>query len=233
MSIDIVKLNNNELTSFKTSYYHEQLNLANNKLKSIPKVNISKVYSGNNLLKILNISNNNLSGTLDMTRFYKIKELHADNNKISGIKFQNNPSRNTVTEKIKVLTLSDNKLKSIDLIKLGKLETLNVRNNDISYINNMDEAKNLKTLNISNNKFSQLGIDLSLNKKLVNIYADNAGLKSIDVSKNTKLEYLSIAKNPLTSLDVSKNKKLKYVWTSLPKSKVNVGKNKNIYIHTS
>lgn len=125
------------------------------------------------------------------------------------------------------LDCGNNQLKSIDLSKNTKLETLYAGINQLSTLDisnnvllrklhchenllvNLDVSKNpaLTDLTCGYNQLTSLNVSKNINLKDLSCYGNK--LSSLDVSKNTELERISCSDNMLTSLDVSKNTKLK------------------------
>ena len=171
-------------------------------------------------LKYLNICGNNAIKTIDVSDCSKLEYLYAGN----CIHLANA----VLPDGIKEISLFNTSIKEISTEKFKDLEKLTVSN---SKIKGLDLSKNtkLKELDISNNEFEN-GIDISNCRDLVTFSANSCGLKKLDVSKNTKLENISTATNNsiefigldklsslltlkvtdcgLTKLDVSKNTNL-------------------------
>jgi Leucine-rich repeat (LRR) protein len=112
---------------------------------------------------------------------------------------------------IKVLTLVDNQLTSLDVSKNIALEKLVCDSNELT---GLDVSKNtaLIELWVQSNKLSAL--DISKNVALKRLYCDNNQLTNLDVSNNTALEQIWAQNNALTNLDVSKNVALEKLYLS-------------------
>ena len=128
---------------------------------------------------------------------------------------------------LKVLSLSDNNLKSLNVKPLTKLRELFVRGNQISSLdlsNNPDimwldvSDTNISSIDLSN--FSELtefrcegcksltSIDVSHNSKLQLLLCSGCSLKTIKFGSHPDLNTLSCGQNELTSLDISSFSKL-------------------------
>jgi len=126
------------------------LDLSNNKLTNIPKIDEYK-----NII-FLNISENNISGNIVDNNLI---ELVCDNNKLESI-ISNTLERlvasNNIINKIelpniKLLVINNNKLNKLEHMK--KLEYLECMDNNIERINDLGE---LQELYISNNKLVEM-----------------------------------------------------------------------------
>lgn len=120
---------------------------------------------------ILNISNCNIEGVLDLNKFKNLRELYCANNKITQIINLSNEIRcidcsynnieifdickicniqiwSEISSPLKILYCQNNNLKKIKLQKY--IQTLNCQNNQLFKI---DLHHNLKNANCSKNKF--------------------------------------------------------------------------------
>jgi len=112
------------------------LYLSNQGLNKIP----SYVFNQTSLEE-LNVSNNNLSGSIQsqIGNLVNLKILNASNNLMTGV-----PAEVGQLQKLEVLNLSNNKLTGLP--------------------NELGNLKNLKTLNISGNQYSQQDISYIISK---------------------------------------------------------------------
>ena len=170
----------------------------------------------------LDVSNNNLTGILDVSSNTQLVMLYAHTNQLSGLNLGGinglkkievgmnelsgtlDVSKNTSLE---ILYANTNKLSDINLGDISSLKDLRAHKNQL--IGTFDISKNtgLETLSLFTNQLS--GLNLGNISSLKNLSIGDNQLSGVfDVSKNADLEYLSIHTNHLTSLDVSHNTKL-------------------------
>ncbi|MEH0008381.1 MAG: hypothetical protein V6Z82_06630, partial [Flavobacteriales bacterium] len=107
---------------------------------------------------------------------------------------------------LRKLTVSDNKLKSLDISENKKLYALNCHKNQLTELD-ISQNKALRYLSCSSNSLTQLNI--SSNEKLTKLWCSGNQLTQLDLSKNTALQVLGCKDNRLTQLDLSKNTELK------------------------
>lgn len=139
----------------------EVLNLSNNNLVGT----IPNVLENLSVLKVLNLSNNQLSGSIPNTicQLSSLQELDLSNNQLSG-KFPN-----TIGELISLqkLNLQVNNLTdsiSWGISQLIQLEALNLSHNNLSneLPKNLSHLSNLKTLILNNNQLSgEIPVEIS------------------------------------------------------------------------
>ncbi len=144
-------------------------------------------------LKYLNICGNSALKTIDVSNCSKLECLYAGN--------CINLANAVLPDGIKEISIFNTSIKEISTEKFKDLEKLTVSN---SKIKGLDLSKNtkLKELDISNNKFES-GIDISNCRDLVEFSATSCGLKKLDVSKNTNLGSLEISYNSIAAIDLT------------------------------
>ncbi len=142
-----VILSSNKLASLdlKANPAITSLTLTNNELSSID-------LSGNPALATLKVDNNKIEGVLDLSSNLSLKNIYVADNKLTSVNFGEN-----TTDKIYISMNNNPSLTSLDLTKQTGLSngTLFITGCDL-YLGNIDlklPAK-VKTLNISNNKFT-------------------------------------------------------------------------------
>lgn len=187
-NITNVTFSNSTLTHLKALY------LNNNKLTNISRLFVNKC----NLL-YLDLSNNNISNPIEIGSNFlpRLNVLHLGNNKI--IEF-NNPKTDTLTELVD-LGLSSNGIKDINLSYFKDLMTVDLSNNDLSYINStlFEHNENLQSLDLSRNNIKDMPPGTFQYMK---------NLKFLNMSSNflTKLRYGSLRGLHKTELlDLSRN----------------------------
>ena len=111
------------------------------KLKEIPKqININIFFIN---LKHLFISNNNLSNNIDFRNFVNLETLDIDNNNIEYI---------NIPDKLKELSICNNKLKTLNCKKLLRLKCSN------NLLENIILSSELEIIEIDNNKIQILNL---------------------------------------------------------------------------
>lgn len=110
---------------------------------------------------------------------------------------------------IKGLSISGNKLTSLNLSKNVALTWLDCHNNQLK---SLDLSKNIALTKLMcwDNQLTSLNV--SKNVALTWLECFNNRLAQLNVSENVSLEYLLCWSNQLTSLDLSKNIALKYLY---------------------
>ncbi|MFR9166155.1 MAG: T9SS type A sorting domain-containing protein [Dysgonomonas sp.] len=174
-------------------------------------------------LDVDNSSAPSLSGVLDCGLFSELEYLDCSNNKISGLRLNQNfnlkelnCSRNdlaylNVAQNVRLSSLdcSYNKISSLDLMMNANLGTLNCSGNMLS---ELDIASNIfiETLYCSDNRINKIDLPVSNYLKYLNC-SDNR-IANINVNNNTSLEFLSCSNNQLSNLDISGNTDLAIVY---------------------
>ena len=113
---------------------------------------------------------------------------------------------------------------------ISKLPGLNVANKSISDLTGIQDFKNLRILNFSNNQVST--IDISENTLLTLLRFNSNQIVNIDVSNNTLLREFYAYDNELVSLDLSNNPNLYniYCWNNNLES-LNIKNGNNVSIN--
>lgn len=142
----------------------EELGFSGNAVSSVDlnsNTNLYKVYGGSN----------KLTGTLDLSRLAKLKEINFAYNKIDSL-----------------LIASTDSLISINL-ESNRLKSFNYPKNDF---------QNLLSLRLGANYISE--IDVSVMPALAYLRISQNKLQELDLSKNLNLSKINVSKNNLTSL---------------------------------
>ncbi|TYI13344.1 hypothetical protein ES332_A08G052500v1 [Gossypium tomentosum] len=186
-------LNNNDLTYLKGLSSLKSLNIGGNQLegsidirdgeRSLNLTNLEVLYLGNNFF------NNNLLAQL--SGLFNLKSLYMYNNQLKGsinIKVLNNLTR------LKMLDLSDNKIKSLQSphdgerpLNLTNLEELNLDSNSFTnrLLAQLSGFSNLKSLKIGSN---QLKGSINIKELLDSL----SNLEELDISQNEVKECVPI-----------------------------------------
>lgn len=131
---------------------------------------------------LINLDNNNLTGTADLRKFKDLVSFNCTNNSLTSINASG-------LENLEMIFLQNNPaLASVDISRSTKISNLNFYNNNA-----------LKTLNISGAT------------SLTNVQCVNTQLTSLDASNLPNLKQLTCHQNQLTSLNVTGSTKLEYI----------------------
>lgn len=180
----------------------------------------------------------NLSGILDMSGLYALKQLTCHDNNLSGLDVRDN-------QNLESLACNDNQLSSLDLSRNVNLKQLNCPGNQLE--NLILNSSNLESLSCSSNRLSSLDVSNSVNlkilwcndNKLESLIINSANLESLscssnqlsalDVSNSVNLKTLGCEDNELSSIDVSHNENLeKLVCDDNQLSSLDVSRNVNL-----
>lgn len=116
----------------------------------------------------LDISEKNLTGTLDLTDFHNLEELYCHGNNLTKIDFSNNsPS------KLKILQIAKNNFSEKNLSFLSEFENLKVlnvsENNFSGSLKHLEKLTNLRSLDISDTDISD-GLNYLSSEKLESLF---------------------------------------------------------------
>jgi len=191
-SLDVSNKQITDLTGIEAFTALENLNASNN--NGLDDLNITTLTN----LKILNIENDLILGTIDISKNAALEELYAGTNDFKSLDVTQNIN-------LKKLDLIYNKLTEIDLSNNIQLTYLNFTNGSSlanSKLTTIDISKNtlLQELYLQGNLLST--IDVSKNINLTKLLIPSNNLSSIDVSNNLMLNTLGVSNNNLTSLDI-------------------------------
>ena len=154
-----LKASNNKISYFTLTSSVEFLDLSNNNLGDLE-------LSGLNLKK-LNVSLNKIE-SFKLIKNTSLIDIDLSNNKLKTLNFDDQ-------NKLKILSLSNNKLDNSIYINIGKcsnLENLDIEQNKVSSLENISTLNKLKSLNIKDTRISKI---------LLNQIPDS--LKEIHISK--------------------------------------------------
>ncbi|MEQ8548670.1 MAG: hypothetical protein RIC03_12210 [Cyclobacteriaceae bacterium] len=157
--------------------------------------------------------------------FENLVFLSAGNNLLNEV----NLSANTQLESIQ---FDANYLQSLDVSHNTKLTDISLVLNDLTKITGLNEATNLKTLNLSWNYLEDLSVNnasleglnvennllATLNVtgcgSLTSIIAKQNALKTIDLSTNIALKYVTLSANNMIEMNLENNLNIEKLWLS-------------------
>ena len=125
--------------------------------------------------------------------FQNLRKLQVEHNNLTSVNLSKNIN-------LTWISLWDNKVTTLDVSALSKLQLLGTSQNPISYID-ISHNLDLREINFQNNR------DASHPN-----YGITEGLLSLDISRNQKMERIYLTDNRLTTLDVSNNPNLTDIW---------------------
>lgn len=117
----------------------------------------------------MQVQNNNILGSLDLSALTELDQLYANGNDFTSIDLSNNA-------KVATLNLSDNRISEIDLSKVASLNNLNISSNYVTVLD-LTENANLKTL------------DCSSNFNLANVYLAEGAKVTVTKDEKTVVNY--------------------------------------------
>ncbi len=172
-----------------------KLELKQQNLESIPKA----------IFKLENVYDLNLSGNEILVIPNKIKLLKH----LKSIDFSSNhlttlPKSILSIKGLEAINLNENKIKDLSQFfpSMYYVKTLFVSGNQLANINGINQLKNAKTLNFSNNKISEIPIEINQLKSLQILDLSNNQLLALPKSiiGLSRLEELNLENNQLGSL---------------------------------
>jgi Leucine-rich repeat (LRR) protein len=151
-------------------------------------------------LKVLDISDENITDLTGIEDFTSLTTLDASLNSITNVDLSKNINLET-------LNIAQNPTTTLNISQNIKLTSLNVSGNQLT---TFDVSKNteLKVLDVKLNQLTT--IDLSKNIAITELNIGSNNLASLDLSKNINLERLDAAYSELSSIEINNNKKLYY-----------------------
>jgi hypothetical protein len=140
----------------------------------------------------LDVQNQSLTGTLDVSALSALKKLYCQENNLDGLYLSNN-----LTALEELYCFSNPQMTTLDVSTLTALQKLHCQGNGLSMLN-LSNLATLEELNCENNSLTTLELsDLTALKTLV---CQNNLLTGLDLSAPTALEYLSCHNNELETL---------------------------------
>lgn len=106
------------------------------------------------------------------------------------------------------LNCSGQAIKSLDVVDLTNLVSINASNNQLSTFSFPTEAPNLTSVNLSGNLLTEITLQDTTYSSLTSLNVYGNQLNAIDLSSLPALTSLSIGYNALSELDLSKNSNL-------------------------
>lgn len=159
-------------------------NVLDGRIKTSPIANITELI----IMDRLGITN--VEG---IEAFRNLTKFQLEHNNLTSVNLSKNIN-------LTWISLWDNKLTTLDVKALSKLQLLGTSRNPISYID-ISHNLDLREIDFQNNR------DASAPN-----YGITEGYLSLDISKNTKMERIYLTDNRLTTLDVSNNPNLTDIW---------------------
>ena len=172
------------------------------------------VYHWNTALEILDINNNNISGTFYVGDLANLKELKCYGNKIDKLVLDtnknlqeldchNNQISNTIrlndSKNLERLYCSNNKITELDVSGCDKLQDVDCSNNLMSSLN-VSDLPSLKSLNCSRNMLKDDNLILTGSIGLINLDCSLNGTNydfiNLNLAGFTKLESLNCSEQP-------------------------------------
>ncbi|PCJ61230.1 MAG: hypothetical protein COA79_06525 [Planctomycetota bacterium] len=149
-------------------------------------------------------NNNSLTSIAVLKDFSSLKFLSLDGNDLLSLKELNGLS-------IKKLSINENKIKSLEGIKLDVLENLDISIKDLKNLDLLNGCTNLKVLNGSKNELSDVSALFNLNQlKQINLSFNK--INNISKIPLAELNYLRLQNNSISNIDILKGcKKLNYI----------------------
>ena len=110
------------------------------------------------------------------------------------------------------LNCSGQAIKSLDVVDLTNLATINASNNQLSTFSFPTEAPNLTSVNLSGNLLTEITLQDTTYSSLTSLNVYGNQLNAIDLSSLPALTSLNIGFNALSELDLSKNSNLTFLY---------------------
>lgn len=151
----------------------------------------------------LNLRDNNLNGTIDLSGFTNLQILDCDDNQVSHLIVSDCTS-------LRELYCNDSQLKFLNVSGCTALEGISCADNHLTNLD-VSACKGLRWLDCSGNILASL--NFSGCKDLEELLCYDNRLTNLNVSGFAKLRQLDYAGNLLTSLDVSGCKALEYLFS--------------------
>lgn len=140
------------------------------------------------------IDNNNLEGTLDLSRLTELESVEIEGFGLTGLKVNG-------LQKLKKLRCSNSNLTQLDVSELINLEILDCCAIPIKTLK-LGKLTKLKELYCIGNKLTKLDVSQLTNLESF-IFAENK-VKLINIDNNKKIKYLDCSYNSLRNLNITK-----------------------------
>lgn len=150
---------------------------------------------------VINLDNNNLTGTADLRKFKNLMSVSCTGNSLTSIDVSG-------LEILEFLYCNNNKLTSLNVSGAKQLEIIHCQYNQLTNIQLVDLPELFQFI-CDNNKISQLDIAELANLAVIGCAFNQ--LTSIDVSQLKNLQNLDFAQNQIKSLSISDLPKLSYL----------------------
>ena len=209
------------ILSCTKEYEHYEIPTHSNEFVVIPDANFEKELVNQGLDSDGTV--NQIMLRSDIEKVERLLLYNAKINSLEGIEAFVN---------LKRLHADANYLTTIDLSKNVLLDTINLGFNDLTTIEGLSKAKNLKWLSLSGNLFTEFTLE---NPSVKNLLMSHNEMVSFDASNAPKLESALLTLNKIEALDFSQNPLLEVLIFSANKVQtINLDKNLNLkYIYCS
>ena len=141
---------------------------------------------------------NNISGSLDLSVFTKLKVVDCSYNSLTALDVSG-------LTHLESLVCAYNHIEALDVSDLENLTMLNCSNNRLTSLD-VSMLGGLKILNVGYNNMQ--AFDYSHNTALTELYVNDCGLTSVDLSMLPDLVNVGVSENKIETLDVSHNPNL-------------------------
>lgn len=209
-SIFYIVIKNAQFTSAKVGFsaVPTHVELTGNPLKKIdveecqmlkalvcPRANLTELKLGKkNKLELLNIAGNQLT-EIDLSQCPALVNLDISDNNISGDII--------LTENASSVSLSNNKIKNVELGRAKKLEYFTARNNLIESIE-FPEIYRLIMVDLNNNRLNKIKFAPGYNyEKITSLLLSENQLQSIDLSPVKEISALDVSHNHLKDIKLN------------------------------
>lgn len=210
--LTMLQLDNNKLTDLDVSGTPLLTGIyaAGNQIETI------KGLAGCTALRVLNVHDNRLAGSLDLRSMPTMMQVEVYNNNLTQLLLPTHKylmdvdcENNNLTaidvagrQSLRDLAISGNSISRIDVSGCPALENLYAGENKITEITGLADCAVLQTLNLSHNLLTD--IDISVAPSITGLYLYNNSLTSLDVTANVNLSWVNINDNHIDAVDLSK-----------------------------
>lgn len=196
---------NNKIYDFENCLFVKELNVNNYR-----EENIRTLRAFKNITSLV-IRDSEIESLDDINCFQNLKSLTIINSKVKEIEriSELNLLENLI---LKNISLYDYEKNNIKWKKLVNIANLDLSDNHLTNFNQINEINGLRTLNLCNNKITNIKVPIFLSSlnisknKLEEILIPKEGLKNLNISENLLTNIKLVKNNSLVNIDISKNK---------------------------
>jgi hypothetical protein len=152
-------------------------------------------------VKLLDVTNKNISDMTGIEAFINLDSLCCSSNKITSLNVSNSSD-------LAALNCSSNHLTSLDISGCTALKELQCEFNNLT---SLDVSTNVALVKMDCLGNELTGLDISNNTALISLDCSQNQLTSLDISNNTALTELNCGWTQITNLDISGNNALIYL----------------------